>query len=744
MSTDHALMKATIAHVSDLHLSNADAWENFKALKADILELDPKPSLIIASGDFLDHPDSGFVPAAQEIFRGLFGREPPKNLASVRKELDALCKQCGDICRLIVVPGNHDCRQFGLTAWKNHTPEFDKVFPGWRDSLILLQEVRPVAIFCLDSNTNDARINAARGCVGKEEFLRFRSEFDKLRQSNPTVFDQAFKIVVLHHHPLPIADAEEAGYFATDGFLGLDDAGVFMREMAAREIDLVLHGHKHYTFNARIEVTAGSLVRDLTILAAGSACKSGQGENSFNVITIEPRAVSTQLWVRTKGASFFARSSFSILSYEKFRDWAYLSFESDPATKHVSDRLVLSYSVLEYGDCDVTYERRGLRCSSQSAMESFPVRVECPHGTVADYRPLKTSDHMVDIDFKPGAETKDGLVSGIITFDPPLDSQTKPIDFEESYRLYNAFALTREQRCRMSGSDRPERVGARFKNPVRELVICVHFAKVDLPSNIRPAVHGKDLDNPDLDELHWCQPNLHVSKLTKTVTLTVSKPLRRLTYGIEWDLPPDSRSQLSALHQGQCDEIRGRLLELDTKNLTLNPLQPLFADEHRRLSAEYHTPVEKLHLGLMVYDPQIGSLRYVAGMVQEAFWHYRLCEGQGIAGRAHKLKCALIYVPRRIPPRMAFAAAPPARHVQPEILICVPLRFPVSQTENDVAGEVIGVITLSTTYQASELLKIDEDENLQKAMPLEFQILFLKRILPALGLGRFIDSSTAK
>src|SRR5207248_4883801 len=127
-------------------------------------------------------------------------------------------------------------------------------------------------------------------------YQRFASEFEKLHRTNPAVFDRAFKIVVLHHHPLPIADAEEAGFFATDGFLGLDDAGIFMREMAARRIDLVLHGHKHYTFNAGISIAAGPLLRDLTILAAGSACKSGRHENSFNVITVEPTAVSNQLF----------------------------------------------------------------------------------------------------------------------------------------------------------------------------------------------------------------------------------------------------------------------------------------------------------------------------------------------------------------------------------------------------------------------------------------------------------------
>jgi hypothetical protein len=366
--------------------------------------------------------------------------------------------------------------------------------------------------------------------------------------------------------------------------------------------------------------------------------------------------------------------------------------------------------------------------------------LECEHGTFADYRIV--SKDPVNIQFKADPEAKDNIL-GDITFDPALDRQTDAIGFEETYRLYNAFALTQEQRRRMSGAYSPEKVVVRFKNPVKEVVVCVNFAKTELPSGIRPVAYADDDESKsDRDELRSCK--LHVSKLTKTATFTITKPLKETSYGIEWDLPEGSRSRLSAFRLGQCEEIRQKLLELDTENLNLNPIQPLFRERHRQLSEEYKTPAGKLHFGLMVYDETKRGLRYVAGRIENAFWNYRLLEGQGVAGRAHKLKSALIYVPRRIAPNMAFASAPPPGHAQPQIIVCVPLRFPVPQAETDDAGEVIGVVTLSTTYLASELLKVDEDENRQKALPFEFQIFFLGQILPALGLWHFVDSSDEK
>jgi 3',5'-cyclic AMP phosphodiesterase CpdA len=736
VSTLRKVSKATIAHISDLHLSSDDARTNFRSLKEAILALDPKPLAIIASGDFLDHPDDGLMPAAARKFNAILGRPAPYSLADVREQLKELCQKCGENCRLIVVPGNHDYRQFGLTAWRNSSAEFEKSFPDWRDSVMLLNEVRPVAVFCLDSNTNDARINVARGCVGKEEFLRLRQEIEKLRVKNADAFTKAFKIVVLHHHPLPIADAEESGYWGTDRFLGLDDAGIFMREIATQEIDLVLHGHKHYTFNARIEVTAGSILRDVTIVAAGSGSKPGH-ENSFNLITIGSRSVEAELWVRTKGVSFFARPAFSILDYDRFRDWAYRLFQNDKETKYISERTVFSYSVLEYGDSDVSCERRGMRSGQHSNLEAIPVRKECSHGTFADYQLRKTSDHMVDIDFGPDLNNADGLVTGITTFKPPVGPETA-VSFEETYRLYNAFALTQEQRRRMGGVDAPENVMVKFANPVGEFVLNIHFAKeIELPSDIRLIIYSGERSSPDLDELRRWGQHLRVSKLTRTATLAVSKPLRGLTYGMEWDLPPESPNPLPVAIQGRCDEIRRKLLEPITREL----LRTIFAEEHARLAQEYVTPPDRVHLGLMVYDPNLGCLRFVAGVMENAFWDYRLFEGQGIAGRAHKLKCALVYVRRNIKPRMDFSAAPPRGVKRPEILICVPLRYPVSQTTAN-PGEVIAVITLGTDYQASDLLKIDENDDRKNAITLEFQILFLKRILPALGFERWLDTPT--
>lgn len=752
---------ATIVHLSDLHLSSDDAWDKLESVATAIQALDPKPDALIVSGDFLDHPGDGAVVITARKVRKFFGLKIPKGLADVRDALLAVCAKCAPSCPLIVVPGNHDYRNFGLASLEQGSAEFDQVFADWREARMLQVGDLMVAVFCLDSNTNDPKINAARGEVGTKEFLRFQREFDRLRTAHPGKFDACYKVAILHHHPLPIADSENAGHFSTDAYLGLDDAGIFMREMAAKGVDLVLHGHKHFAFNANIEVTAGLTTRRLTIVAAGSATKPGQKENSFNVFKIQPHTADFDRWALTEGVTFFLQTDtpIPVRHYDAYRHDAYQAFKRRGDTAYSMQRIVMSYSLLDYGDCDVSYERQGVRSSHNSTLQSLPVLYESPQATIANYEVRMTSRDHVKVKFKADGKNRDGLVSGKLVFQPHLDAKSAPISFEETYRLNNAFALTREQQIRMctgdhssadgsaaapgaaglddddeAGSDATEDVVAYITNPMEELVICAHFSgpKIEMPKAIRPLVYQGDRGNSHLDELRSTGLRFHISKCSRTATLTVSTPLRGLTYGIGWDLPAAPKPTSTLYSEGQCDEIRHRLLALDTADRTKNTLRPVFVDAHTRLAKEWKTRPDKLQLGLMAFDarPEVMALRFVAGVINDAYWTYHLREGQGIAGRAHKLGSALINVPNRT--KMSLAADPPPGETMPKILICVPLRYPILQ-QGENSGETVGVITLNTDDPASKLLTVFDNNKLLDALTLEFQVFFLKNILPALG-----------
>ncbi|MEI9893055.1 MAG: metallophosphoesterase [Chthoniobacter sp.] len=776
-------MHGTIVHLSDLHLSSREAWVNFEATREAILGLKPAPQIIIVSGDLLDHPDDALWPQIQQSVGGILGRPETADFGSVEKALRQLCQDCGD-ATLVVVPGNHDCRTFGLVGRSESGEAFDAVFPQWREPKWRRVGAWPTAVFCLDSNTNDARVNAARGRVGTPELLRFGREFKALSARHGEDFQKAFKIVVLHHHPVPIADSEATNYFGKDGFLGLDDAGIFLREMADKGVDLVLHGHKHYPLQTHLRVQAGKITRELAVIAAGSACKAGH-ENSFNHLTLERRAVYNCLRRHPPGAAYFAGDTQAIISPADYRERAYQAFLEDPQVKYSTVTEVFNCTIMENGDGDFSDRRWGVRCARhQAQLENVPVFVGCGYGIVAGYQAEKISTNKTRVHFERDGNHRDGIASGAVVFSPPLSppngsadpAQTETVDFEESFRFYNAFALTEEQLARISKGRKMEHVGLTIRNPVGELIICVRFAYGEMPSEIHLRIRGVDpaldelksgmtggraavekpkgepapegpesnppsiaepppkkVDVPDPDEWNYQKGHLQISKLHQTATLRILKPLQGLSYGIEWNLPSVPKNRRPVFQEGTCEWIRQQLLALDAPGLETNLLRPIFREEHARLAREFSTPLDQLELGLMVFDPGIQRLRFVAGRMPPACFTFQLWEGQGIAGRAHKMNSTLVYVSRRVDPLMDFSAAGVAGRPKPEIIICVPLRFPVSQV-GDTAGEVIGVVTLSTDHPASKLLTIDSVDNSRaQAMILEFQILFLDRILPAIG-----------
>jgi hypothetical protein len=97
--------------------------------------------------------------------------------------------------------------------------------------------------------------------------------------------------------------------------------------------------------------------------------------------------------------------------------------------------------------------------------------------------------------------------------------------------------------------------------------------------------------------------------------------------------------------------------------------------------------------------------------------------------------------------RLDFSSSPPTGLERPEILLCVPVRYPGIGRE----GDVVGVFTLASDCSASNLLKLYESNNrnghqsednqaVAELMKSLHEDVFLGAILPAIGLGDFIDT----
>src|SRR4051812_31039862 len=83
---------ARIAHISDIHFGGSLNFDIWKKARQEIVGL--HPSIIIASGDFVDHPD-------------------PLLLLAAKCELEDLSVECNADTQFFVVEGNHDRLDFG-------------------------------------------------------------------------------------------------------------------------------------------------------------------------------------------------------------------------------------------------------------------------------------------------------------------------------------------------------------------------------------------------------------------------------------------------------------------------------------------------------------------------------------------------------------------------------------------------------------------------------------------------------
>ena len=717
-----------ILHISDLHLSNDETWQNLEIIERSLIgDLRESPGLIVVSGDFTDHPEGGLVART----KAAFSRRPARGLGEIKAALERLRLRCGEKCALVVVPGNHDYREFGLVGSSRSCAAFDKIFGDWKSTTTLRMDGRLVIVFKLDSNTNDPRINAARGRVGNKELLRFRGEFDRVKASAGQEFASALKIMVLHHHPLPIADMAQTGYFGTDGFLGLDDSGIFLREMATRQIDIVLHGHKHQAFNSRIEVNVDTVRRGLAVIAAGSACKDTEPEKSVNIIHVGRRAISAEVRRRNAGLEFSTIENFPIVSYDRYLARAFEDFIADKGVGYYSDLIHIVQSINGSGDCDIVTQYHRLKATGHGPSDIL-VDSSCPHGTFSRYSWSMTTPHASQLIFTRDAIDDPGALRGTVRFQPALRPRTDSVNVEERVRLYNSFAMDQEQRARVDAKATSEHIGIGIVRPTAELTFAAHFVETELPDDIDIRSYARDVqsEEDDLEETERCSLNLRICRLNRTISLTLSKPLRGCTYFIEWRLPDAPARRYALVDRGRCNLIMSRLLSLNVNDLSQNPLTRTFEEEATRLAQEYDTPRADIEVGLMVFDPQIKRLRFVAGELRKDTWGYQLYEGQGIAGRAHKIDRTLICVPSRVNPNTDFMAQPPPKGSMPEIIICIPIRYPLSTPEG--VGATVAVLAIATYYSASNLLKLADDDNAAKAITIESQITFCEEIMPKL------------
>lgn len=296
-------MSIRIVHLSDLHYPTIDL-ATWAAVKQTVVQL--RPALIVVSGDLVDQPFD-------------------EHLQWARTELSKLETDTG--AALCVVPGNHDVFEFGNAVGQTRKDGFERTFrPGMTTavtlppppppspkpsmlsrifggigsvlsgtpapvvaapplrSLIWQPPGLPVLVALLDSNPDDRNVAFAGGEVSHSDLNALGIELNGYKDPH------LIRIAVVHHHVLPIAHSG-GKLVGNEQLMVLRNAGSVLDLLARYRFDLVLHGHKHRTQFARVDLSPGDAKGyPIAVASAGAAAVIERNKPrgcGFNVIDVD-------------------------------------------------------------------------------------------------------------------------------------------------------------------------------------------------------------------------------------------------------------------------------------------------------------------------------------------------------------------------------------------------------------------------------------------------------------------------
>ncbi|SRR5579875_109320 len=228
-----------IAHISDLHLGPQFVLDSYKKATEEILAL--KPDVVVASGDFTEN--------------GLL-----REYRLAAKELEKLSE-----FPLITVAGNHDYRSTGYLVYKELFG--DKLtFPFGNTTFFAVGTARP---------------DRDEGEVGHRQNVWLEENLKKHRDK--------VKIVIMHHHVVPVPDT------GTDR-ITIVDAGDVLKSLLSAEADIVLCGHRHrpwmWKINEMLIVHAGTVSSERT---------RGYFANTYNIIEVNENTGRAKVWLKLVG-----------------------------------------------------------------------------------------------------------------------------------------------------------------------------------------------------------------------------------------------------------------------------------------------------------------------------------------------------------------------------------------------------------------------------------------------------------
>lgn len=689
-----------ILQITDLHFGSHNA-ELALTLKSRVAEI--APDVIVATGDLVNTPKGGLFQQAHKYLI----------------ELKPLCTPSNDPNRpaLIVVPGNHDFLYTGIVR-SPFGPRYSKFFGGMTTEFYFKPE--KVWIFGFDSASSR---QFATGEVLRNELVRFHNHFDSLRRADPTFEEEAFKIVLIHHHPLPVN-------WQTDWqqrWLTMINSGTFLGAMMDRKINLILHGHEHLQGRARLESSLGGGGKaEVVVISLGATLKqvNNPAQNWFNLISIEPPGKPTG---RTVTVSSFPANQVrfeddaEVYVVQSAEAGVLQDFERRKKQNGFYYHQVASITDLNIdGDCQRFVECENLEILDLRSKRSLTHELDLPHSS-GDFDLLEVETDPdsrfqgIHIDVRSSQTNPQTLAATIEYGKRVVRGDT--ISYRYKWWALNAFAMDgRQFRYKYGDPSSLEFTHFPVTDPIKELTVVVQFPRGFSPAS-KPQVRvtrpdASVSDNrcwehaTDLEEQLVESEALRYIESLRVAALRVSFPQSGYCYGIEWKVPEGRVDEIDPVVQ----QLHERLL-ISCRNSPAGPHLLKILAEIGFIAVQVLIPgwTEPLGINLMIFDENARKL-VVAGAATLASPPIAADEsdvtfgyGSGIAGRVFKSNepRLFVYVKRQKQKDPNYYRFLPNR-VPNHVLLAVPIRSP------DKRQHVYGVLNLTSSNPACPLAHVLE------------------------------------
>jgi 3',5'-cyclic AMP phosphodiesterase CpdA len=703
--------RTRIVHLSDIHFGshfNSDQWSSVR----DAVE-DARPDFIVVSGDFVQSPF-------------------PLMLILARRELDALSARVA--APWFSIPGNHDVAFYGNARLWPFTRLFSKIFSaamlekkwfhryptfsgfyrrgrlgrgifriGWYlrfltclhwtrlpkainyPDVISPAAAVPFDIIALDSNCS---FFLAAGKVSKDQVSRTGAILARLNSRKSAGEALKHRIVVLHHHPVPIPySSESATNF--EPFLVLREGGTLLNELWLHDVDLILHGHRHLTNFSRIAYgSVPQSPRTLAVLSAASptAQCQGHGGNSFNIIDLFANGRITVIpvtfggGVTIKGISSSRMDAFDALSLDEIkvrnyrRSLAMCGFQAVEVERAIAignlgetktSLRIAELTLCDGGDMGVMHHQFGV---DLGWIDPLKIKLVNATSSVSIKNRTPSSGNTKQVDF-------DVVM-------PTLGRGVK-ISYEIQYDTTNNYRLS-DWECKVVYPTDEESMSIRVRYAWRSLRISVALPTIlSQPAPVlrcyMPGGYPKLTINPHTQEIvapadddwhldadmteHERGGLIEVSPGRWQVS--IAHPLMGYRYEIAWTVKDKRETQIDSYGAGQTDSIRKSAVRYREHRISTaqdsaagwragalrNALDLSLGEFKKRFASQTDPRHERLRACLFTFDGaaslnQIVAVEEVSHPAGEPETHLKNCVmpyGEGVAGLAFKTSNAQLY-----------------------------------------------------------------------------------------------------